>query len=82
MRQDNDAMKTALRVLMAVVERREPEPADVDKLRPLASLPDGAPPDELARDVVLRACEAIQETVKRREELRRAERRAENAETS
>jgi hypothetical protein len=54
----------------------------VDKLRPLASLPDGAPPDELARDVVLRACKVIQETAKRREELREPECRAGDAETN
>jgi hypothetical protein len=50
-----DAMKTALRVLTAIVEKRCPEPADVGDLRRQSSLSADAPADELAWDVMRQA---------------------------
>jgi hypothetical protein len=63
MEQEIDAMATSLRVLAAVVESRDPEPADVLELRRLAPLSVGAPPEELACELILRA-------LKRREKSR------------
>jgi hypothetical protein len=50
-----DSMKTALRVLTAIVEKRCPEPADVGDLRRQSSLSADASPDELAWDVMRQA---------------------------
>jgi hypothetical protein len=50
-----DATKVALRVLAAVVETREPDPADVAELRRLSSRPKYIPADELAWDVLRQA---------------------------
>ena len=52
MEQTADAILTALRVLNALVVKRDPEPADIDQLRILSpSLPE-TPLDELANDVI------------------------------
>jgi hypothetical protein len=48
-------METALRVLKAILEKRDPAPADVDELRRRAPQSFNAPLDELARDVVQQA---------------------------
>jgi hypothetical protein len=48
-------MKTAMRVLTAIVEKRCPEPADVGDLRRQSSLSADAPADELAWDVMRQA---------------------------
>jgi hypothetical protein len=53
MEQGLDAMKTALRVLTAITDRHNPEPADVEELRRWAPLLAALPPDELACDVIL-----------------------------
>jgi hypothetical protein len=50
-----DSMKTALRVLTAIVENRCPEPLDVGDLRRHSSLSADAPADELAWDVMRQA---------------------------
>jgi hypothetical protein len=50
-----DEIKTALRVLTAIVEKRYPDPADIDELRRLAPLLAEAPPDELACGVIRQA---------------------------
>jgi len=65
--QSLNAMKTALRVLTAITERRVPAPEDIEELR--QAVPNGAslPNDELA-------CEAIQIALRRRAELRSAAR--------
>lgn len=53
------AMKTALRVLTAIVERQNPNAVDVEELRQYSPSHPNAPPDELA-------CEVIQEALKKR----------------
>jgi hypothetical protein len=58
-------MNTALRVLKAITEKREPDSTDVDELRHLAPLPADTPIDELA-------CEVIQQALKRRAAARSA----------
>jgi hypothetical protein len=50
-----DSIKTAVRVLTAIVEKRCPEPADVGDLRRQSSLSADAPADELAWDVMRQA---------------------------
>ena len=45
------ATKTALRVLCAITDHKEPDPADVQELKLLNPRPD-APPDEIACEVV------------------------------
>ena len=52
-------MKTALRVLTAITERRAPDTTDVEELRRYAPLLGDAPLDELA-------CDVIQQALKRR----------------
>jgi hypothetical protein len=59
------AMKTAMRVLAAVNEKRAPETADLDELRRLAPLLAELPADELA-------CDVIKQALQRRDALRRA----------
>ncbi len=60
-----EALKTALRVLTAVSEKKEPDPADVDELKRLSPLlADSSSLDEMACDVILQA-------MKRRDELRK-----------
>jgi hypothetical protein len=63
MQQSLAAMKTALRVLTALSERRDPDPADVDTLRNYAPIPENLSVDEIA-------CEVIQQALKRRAEAR------------
>ena len=50
-----DAMKIGLRVLMALNEKRAPDPADLDALRHFAPLLGDLAPDELACEVIQRA---------------------------
>jgi len=50
-----EAMKTALRVLTAIVERREPASHDVEDLVRYRGTGSGLPPDELACEVIQRA---------------------------
>jgi len=61
-----DAMKTALRVLTAITEKRQPDPADVTLLRSYAG--------PQAKDVPLDefACAIIQQALERRAEIRTA----------
>jgi len=61
-----DAMKTALRVLTALTEKRQPDPADVTLLRTYA----GPHPENVALDEF--ACTIIQRALKRRAEIRSA----------
>jgi hypothetical protein len=60
-------METALRVLTAVVDHRDPATADVHELRLFVPLSDDTPPDELAREVVQLARDVIHEDLKLRE---------------
>jgi hypothetical protein len=56
-------LETALRVLCAVTERREPDPTDVRTLRLFAGLERHLPPDELACEVIQKSvCLAIRAT--------------------
>jgi len=55
MRQYLNSMKTALRVLTAIVEKQCPDPADVGELRRQSSLPADAPADDLAWEVMRQA---------------------------
>jgi hypothetical protein len=55
MRLDAGAMMTALRVLSAIVNQWEPDPADVMELRRLLASRAEAPLDELACDVIQQA---------------------------
>jgi hypothetical protein len=50
-----DALKTALRVLTALTEKRAPEDADVKALRDYANGDNSRDLDELACDVIQRA---------------------------
>jgi hypothetical protein len=61
-----DAMKTALRVLTAITEKREPDPADITLLRSYA----GPQPKDVALDEF--ACTIIQQALKHRAEIRSA----------
>jgi hypothetical protein len=60
-----DPMRTALRVLSAVLEGHPPPPSDVESLHKFAPLLKDGPVDELA-------CDVIQQAMKRRAQLRRA----------
>lgn len=57
-------MRTALRVLTSVTEKRHPDPADIEHLHRLAPLLANASPDVLA-------CYVIQQALKWRAEVRR-----------
>jgi hypothetical protein len=59
------AMKTAMRVLSAINEKRDPDPADLDQLRSLAPLLADLPADELA-------CDVIKQALQRRDAIRKA----------
>jgi len=61
MQQGLDAMNTAVRVLKAITENRNPDPADADELRRLAPLLADGPLDELACDVIQKALERCAE---------------------
>jgi hypothetical protein len=64
MQESLEAMTTALRVLTALTEKRQPSPLDVDMLRQYAGpQPDGIGLDEYACDVIHRA-------IRRRSEVR------------
>jgi hypothetical protein len=65
MEPSKSAMKAALRVLTALSERQQPDPADVDELHWYAPSDRERPIDELA-------CEAIQRALKDREQKRKA----------
>jgi hypothetical protein len=52
MQQAQETLGTALRVLTAIVDRRNPHPADLDCLRRFAPSLADASPDELAREVI------------------------------
>jgi len=58
-----EALKVALRVLTAVSEKREADPADVAALRRFAPLLADGPLDELA-------CDVIQQGLRRRAAMR------------
>ena len=60
-----DALKTALRVLTAIVDMRKPRLADVEKLRRLAPLLADAPPGELAVDVLHQAVKRVRLAIDR-----------------
>lgn len=64
-----DAMMIAVRVLTALNEKRPPDPDDLGYLRRFAPRAAELPPDELA-------CEAIQQAIKNRTEVRTAGRGA------
>ena len=64
MQQRLDAMQTALRVLVALTEKRQPDPADVDALRRYSA----PQPEEFELDEF--ACDVIQKALKRRVEIR------------
>jgi hypothetical protein len=49
------AMRTALRVLMAITDRAQPDPVDVEELRRVAPECSALATDELACEVVQRA---------------------------
>jgi hypothetical protein len=63
--QDSEAMKTALRILVAISERRQPDWADVELLRSLA-------PPILEASLEEIACEVIQTALKNRALVRSA----------
>jgi hypothetical protein len=63
--EDLDVMKTALRVLTDITERRHPAPAEVEALRQFAPALAASPLDELA-------CDVIQQELRRRAEGRPA----------
>jgi hypothetical protein len=58
-----DVMRAALRVLTALNDRHDPDSADVNALKAYVPLLSNAPLDELA-------CEAIQNALVRRAEIR------------
>ena len=64
MQQTPDTMRTALRVLTAVIERRDPHLADLEELRRFAPLLADAPVDELARDVIQAMKAALRTTAR------------------
>jgi len=47
-----DAIKTARRILLALAGKRDPDPADIDRLRRLAPPLAHMPPDKLAAGVM------------------------------
>jgi hypothetical protein len=55
MRQNLETMQIAVRVLSALMEKRDPDPADVQKLRECAPSLAHEPLDELACDVMRNA---------------------------
>ena len=55
MQLDVDAMMAALRVLSAIVNQRDPDPAEVEVLRRFAPSRVEVPLDELACDVIQQA---------------------------
>jgi hypothetical protein len=57
-------MQTALRVLTAITEKRQPDPADVATLHGYAASQD------TAMDLDQLACEVIQKAIKRRAKVR------------
>jgi hypothetical protein len=59
------AMEVALRVLMAINQKRQPNPADLEELHRLAPLLADLPADELA-------CDVIKQALQRRESVRKA----------
>ena len=59
METSHNDLTTALRVLTAIVNKQEPGPEDIAKLKAFAPLLDTAPLDILA-------CEVIQQAVRRR----------------
>ena len=61
-----DAMKTALRVLTALTEKRQPDPADINLLRSYA----GPQTEDVALDEF--ACSIIQQALKHRAQIRAA----------
>ena len=61
-----DAMKTALRVLTALTEKRQPDPADINLLRSYA----GPQTEDVALDEF--ACSIIQQALERRADIRSA----------
>jgi hypothetical protein len=72
MQESLDAMKLALRVLTALTERRDPDAGDAEALRGLAGDTDNRDLDDLA-------CEVIQKAIKRRDQVRKAGRRVQDA---
>jgi hypothetical protein len=60
-----DALKTALRVLTAVVDMRKPHLADVEQLRRFAPLRADALPGELAVDVLHQAVKRVRLAIDR-----------------
>jgi hypothetical protein len=60
-----DALKTALRVLTAIVDMRKPHPADVEQLRRFAPLRADALPGELAVDVLHQAVKRLRLAIDR-----------------
>jgi len=58
-----EMLKTTLRVLTSIKDKREPDPADLAALRRYAPDLAGAPLDEVV-------CEVIQQAVKRRASVR------------
>jgi hypothetical protein len=63
MQQSFDAMTTALRVLKAINERRDPDPSDVRELKRLAPFDERLSIDELA-------CRVIENALRHRAEVR------------
>lgn len=63
MQQSLDAMKTALLVLTALNERRQPDPADIEALQQYGPQRDGMELDEFA-------CEVIQQALRHRAAIR------------
>lgn len=63
MQQSLDMMKTALRVLAAITERRHPNPTDLETLRDYAPCLGKLGPDELA-------CDVIQQAIRKRSRVR------------
>lgn len=64
MEQSLYALKTALRVLAAITENADPDPADIEALRFLAPLLADQPLEELA-------CDVIQQAITRRSQIRK-----------
>ena len=58
------AMELALRVLQAIVEHRQPDPADVSGLRKYDGSGNGRDLDELACDVIQKALRSAPRTTK------------------
>lgn len=69
MEQSLYALKTGLRVLSALTEKTEPDPADVEALRCLAPLLADRPLEDLA-------CDVIQQAIVRRIQVRQSQAQA------